>query len=1384
MKHIGLERDLSNEDIPVNHSIDAKNGVNSKIKGASINEGGFKIYQKAGTAQSYKYNLPVTLSSVVYKRKPIGEILIDDDTFVIFSLGYTSTVSSTGLFSFSEIGLLQKNGNYIALINDYSNTEKFSFNPSFPYTGEFTRNYLNEILIVATDNNFTPLYINITKLLNNAILTGSPLISFVLNDYIMFPTVNIINTSIKINDTGGTLENGVYYLSYIYENEDLSINSIGLFDNPISIFNTTLGNTLSSYNKVKGDLTLENTSKSLSLTLTNVNTNFKNIKVLALIKRNGVTYSKYISNIPITSSTLNFTISNSEQIGSAISLSEALTPTLKFNKVYKFTQVYNRLYAARTSNNSLRSFQKYANTINLKWCSKLISPLDGDNAAKKEFNYDSKTFAHKEVYAMYIHLVLTDGTVTEGFHIPYNRLNSAAITSAGYRAASTLATNQGLSALKFQLEDTSVLNSVSGSGSNSGAIGEFGFWENQDEFYPNTDDFAPVSGSQDLRGQKVRHHRFPSINWFKQNVYNFNKYGTSQLDQLGILVSNVNIPTAIRPFVKSWFISYAQRDYNNSTVVGQSIVLYESSDFDADNSTYNTYPIVWSSGFNFRANFGTPVTPTECLTGVFSKTTDKTLLRFYDLNLLKNRVDINPSYVSNELMLISDWDYEVIANCNGGHIDGNNAAIFEINYIKKAGAESISTHAINYLGNNIDVRYRKINSYKYLENNVIDDIIKNNTLENTLFLDIDSSNGFKYMPINVGLSSVNNIGSWFQQSSFWNTVKYRTYLTTLMNLYVNCYNSLDNQKLVNTGIYFDVSLNSSSAIYKGDNFTNYYSFHTSGWGGAGSHQLYVNADGFKGLRNIFTHVCETPANIALRSSDNNTPTNKFYPESAADYIKDINREEIVVNTLYNSDYSSINNIGTLIPYQFNKEFSIDDFYKINRNIAEQSESLDIGWRTWLANDYYIVARNKGKIINIEGYDRTLIIHTENSLMFTVGNEELKIDTSTAFVGSGNIFERPAYELLPSKEGNFGTQHRFSCKLTSYGYFGIDVESGIMFILSKSGGGFNIEVISNNGFKRWMYNNLKYTNILESLTNVTVTDDNPYFGFGYTVGYDNEFRRLIITKKAYTLTDTGSIAIGLNYLEYLNNRWILNNNEEITFDNVTYFINKGFTISYDLDAKKFTFFHDYYPNKYFNSRTEIFCFKEKQTSVSQDNRIFKLNQSNKGIYDNTTIINVDSGTESATPYPFYIVPVINHNSDTFQAINLSWITRVFNNSGGLLPQETFTKVLAFTSYQSTPDTNVVIFNFTNYFDANTRNIKNEWFYNKLRDYLVDTNYNSGVPFINNYSELNSSLIDVSKSFEKIRPLEDKWLAVKFTYDNINQNEIHILQISAIITPINR
>lgn len=163
-------------------------------------------------------------------------------------------------------------------------------------------------------------------------------------------------------------------------------------------------------------------------------------------------------------------------------------------------------------------------------------------------NYKNKTYRRGDVYAFYISFVLKDGTETYAYHIPgraplakpdsgnrYQSERSSFGSSQGRWQdiqnnfgfyPSEIATHEPDSRI-YQYVDTSMFDDLAPENTPDGSVyggavlhNGFGYWENQNEFYPSTEDFfggsvntagtAGIDTSLDLRLSRVRHHRMPS----------------------------------------------------------------------------------------------------------------------------------------------------------------------------------------------------------------------------------------------------------------------------------------------------------------------------------------------------------------------------------------------------------------------------------------------------------------------------------------------------------------------------------------------------------------------------------------------------------------------------------------------------------------------------------------------------------------------------------------------------------------------------------------------------------------------------------------------------------------------------------------------------------
>lgn len=235
-------------------------------------------------------------------------------------------------------------------------------------------------------------------------------------------------------------------------------------------------------------------------------------------------------------------------------------------------------------------------------------------------SYKKKSYRRSEVYAFYISFVLKDGTETYAYHIPGRKVKQ--IGASGYyenepikdHTPTDFESNVGLNTAEFedlykdsklhQITDTQVMLKEIG-----GLDVSTNFWENDDEVYPTSDDFRvfetnaegrAVSTGDDLRGQKVRHHKMPSNKhkdysfvpgietWDNDNSNAYNQF-TPNLDGptsdntnqdlelkenirlLGVKLRNIHIPKFILKQVQGYKVYYAKRRQRDKTIIGQSI---------------------------------------------------------------------------------------------------------------------------------------------------------------------------------------------------------------------------------------------------------------------------------------------------------------------------------------------------------------------------------------------------------------------------------------------------------------------------------------------------------------------------------------------------------------------------------------------------------------------------------------------------------------------------------------------------------------------------------------------------------------------------------------------------------------------------------------------
>jgi hypothetical protein len=536
----GLFKDTSPIDQPMGTYRYAKNAVINDTSGSVSNEPGNKIVD----------SLPA--GSIV-----IGTIPITDNRIVLcIKHGAQSEVGIYGSETYQTV---------LRLPPSSSTDTDLNFSPEHPISGTFKEQADGDLIVYWTDFYNPPRTLNITRQLQGSFqqlygknVNSSPdtkLVNF-LN---LFPHAGPV-PHVELQDvySGGGCRTGVYFLALAYADADFTETNYVTVANPVPIVDDAEG--ISPIESYDGAPPNTLTGKSITWNVSNINTGMKYLVPQVIQRIGGVDTAVQIGRVEINGRS-NFTVTysgeNREEIQSSPDI--VLVDNVEYTKVKTIEQLDAKLYLGNLEAETDIGYQPYANFIKSKPCTHVFDPFDPfeltntflsenisiskNNDRKKGYRdpkniFELKGYQRDEVYAFYISFILKSGRMSYAYHIPgrqaledvdRNLMNeligdespnsSPPIINEGEPFYGNgngtvgewdvidLTGQSDPQGYLYQWYDFSHLTTYGSRGMN--------FWKNLHEFYPNTDDFVardaqnPTAIQENLRGQNVRHHRFP-----------------------------------------------------------------------------------------------------------------------------------------------------------------------------------------------------------------------------------------------------------------------------------------------------------------------------------------------------------------------------------------------------------------------------------------------------------------------------------------------------------------------------------------------------------------------------------------------------------------------------------------------------------------------------------------------------------------------------------------------------------------------------------------------------------------------------------------------------------------------------------------------------------
>lgn len=1196
--------------------------------------------------------------------------------------------------------------------------------------------------------------------------------------------------------SGGNLKCGAYFfaLNY-YDRKDNTSTYVPIISNPVYISNSVVKDATYS-----GGYINDVSNKSIQIHLIDLDSSFSSLELFVIKKISGELFYESIGIFDYSGTSVN--ISYNGQLNRLAAKEEIINAGV----YYYGAQTIKTIEEENTNSTDVLvgnvktkniNYQRYANGINLKCITQKISNILNHNESSKHFDYNvnNKSFCHFETYSFYIILHTIYGR-SSAFHIPNNNIESvdvshpqlsSRVNNADYRCTfkpsggdtilggiiteldiSVLGTSQSLESIEsnpdakwFQYLDTLVASDFNSIGTDT-YESSFNYWENENETYPDTDDFDiwtvisgnPVNTGLSLRGQKVKHYKFPSLKLCKE-VHNDNQYGVTNFDILGIKVdtSTVVIPPELKGIVTGYEIAYAKRDSSNISVLSNTLTFI--------GSYLNSIPISQVHTFT-GGNWGT----TSGLGGDLF--TNENYIKFSALDMLRRNINISPSFIRNEYLLQRQSNVTFTGTNGTNFTVGGHATI---DYTANTNSEdTVETAEI-----------RTPIKYNFMPLNSINSDVYGVFLNEHYAIDVDN---FGERPLaDAQGKTIPNFNLSASSGAALNASYVFGFLSSIISLKKEVYNRFYNQVLISTGQVHSLSI-VDPIIYNGDVFNTVASHKMYG-----RHDSGDTADAVQGFRINYQYLTQSVDNFAFRAKGLDEYT---YFSPAQDLnLASLYRDREPNNYRYLEDYSSINEFNPIFPYNtFDNliEHFPNRILKFNTLGREVKEGA---YKNLLANNYYDMPSSKGAIIAITYYNNRVYIQMEKSRYVTVNSKVITFDDGDkAFLGSQLLFSSSPTEIGSDNFGLIGCQNRTGVITTAFGDLIIDQERKAIYLSSDT-----IQYLS-----------LDLESDFRELLPFNSNAQNPLFeyGLGYSICNDFINKRIIITKKDYRFNQAffnydssqhSNYNIGDNLLKdnvyyeviltniiplFYNSFFIrsLGSGDSLYAVPISFssskFDNKSWTVSYYTkgELSGWTSYHSYTPDFLFNDRDNY--YRIENNYINLDAYIFKHNiKEKRGIYDSTNSIKEFS--------------VAISNNDTVgdkRFLSLLWDTEFYINNVESL--NTFSSLFAFNQNKATNLIPIILFDdIQNYPNYNVRRIKRYFGFNNLKNGVM----NIQLPFVSLLNEYNPILSNLGQlSVENSTPLTGRYLIVKLIYDNKfisgNQGELRVNDIIINSTPVLR
>lgn len=584
------------------------------------------------------------------------------------------------------------------------------------------------------------------------------------------------------------------------------------------------------------------------------------------------------------------------------------------------------------------------------------------------------------------------------------------------------------------------------------AVGEMGYWENTNEVYPDNEhwDYGDEGefGANSLRGEPVRHHKFPSIIGEPLTSFSEDRY---RYRVLGFKLENVEIPEALKDKVVGYKIYRAHRSIENKTILDQSYI--HSANIQ--------------NGI-LRPSFSTGTSVDDI---------------FY-AHPFKNIIDEESLSSLSHIKAVSYFDTD-----RNGKTYGSTpvtAAYAQTRVNNKPGEELNieDSDRIRAILGSARVPFVPEDQITSLVSQGIGHSVNNKGGETKIIFKVN--NEFDQL-----VSKRNR-----------NEISQTSILADMCLRKDNLYNSFDKQILAETGYtHYDLDNLNSDEIFGGDCFINVQNYKVTG---ISTNILFSNL--ISGVVESEYNIAlrksgDMPWEIFYPASPAITASAVSWRDGTP-LLDDSNFNHLQSDNFFAYNQDASYNTTIKNPQIFPKRDVLLDRYPWRITRSEQSDEEALNkLRIFRQDNFTDLPKNRGELIKLSVFNNNIIPHMRRGILRTKGREQLQTDGVTAYIGIGDIFSIKPDDYIFTENGFGGIKSPHDSINTPFGYLFVDRDGRRVFNLTNEG----LNEISNTGLRDFFYENIpekeirlgfnsQYRRILISLGNEHTISYYPEFSF--------------------------------------------------------------------------------------------------------------------------------------------------------------------------------------------------------------------------------------------------------------------------------------------------